>query len=433
MRSTLAHALLVAGLALVAPAHAQFGVPTPAVQADSHIFSAFTTRTDPNVLAENVTLGPRLREQLGAEPRRRKVYDALMASVAGKPLQSHSLSAAEAAEFTALGLNAADPLVMVEAGEVRLLMQYSIAEKNVTFVEQLANATIAAPAPPPEAKPQAEAPKPEPVVERPLPTEAPPAAVVAPAAVAAPKPAAKAAPKAAAAPKPAPIAKPTVAAPTPPATPTLPAPRVAPVVAAPAAVPTPVTPAKPRGDCVIKPVMTEEDLRICAAEKRSQAVAPREVSAPAGGAAAPAAPPVASVQMQSAPPQPAAAPRECVIKPVMTEDDLRACAAERRSQPVTPKEVSIPSPSAAPAPATAATAAPAAAPVQRECVIKPVMSEEDLRACASVKRSTPMTATEAPAATYAAPPAPTPASAPRECVVKPVMTEDELRACGSRR
>ena len=216
MHRALAHALLFAGLALAAPAPAQVpGMATPAVQADSHIFSAFTTRTDPRVLADNVALGPALRGHLGDENDSRRIYDALMAGVSGKSVSSRSLSIAEAVQYTSLGVNSADPVVLVEAGDVRLLMQYSVAGKNVAFVEQLAGTPVAIPT-------IQDVPKPEPVVGRPLPTEPPP--VAAPA-------------------KREPVAKPAAA----PAS-----------SAAPASV-------QPTAECVIKPVMTDDDLRACGA------------------------------------------------------------------------------------------------------------------------------------------------------------------------
>lgn len=266
MQRALAHALLFAGLALAAPAPAQIGgMATPAVQAESHILSAFTTRTDPRVLADGVALGPALRGHLGDEKERRRIYDALIAGVAGKSLSSRSLAIAEAVQYTSLGVNSADPVVLLEAGDVRLLMQYSVAEKHVAFVEQLAGTPIALPM-------IQDVPKPTPIVERPLPIE--------PAPVPAPKPAPVATPK--------------------------------PRVAAPVAAEKP----RPRGECVIKPVMSEDDLWNCSA--------PGQASSPQMGTPAPAA-----ASASFAPPasvQPAA---ECVIKPVMTEDDLRACGARR--------------------------------------------------------------------------------------------------------
>lgn len=223
-------ALLVAGLAMAAPALAQFGVaPKPQVEAEAHIFSAFTSGADPRVLAERVVLGPALSEQLGADAERARIYDTLVALVAAKPLRTRSLLPAEAATHASLpGVKAAEPLVMLEAGDVQLLLQYAPSERNVAFVEQRAGATIATPTPP-------RAPKSAPVVEMPLPTEPPP-----PPPVAAP-PAPVAAPAAPRAQKPPP---PVVTQPAPPQ---------------PAPQPT------PQRECVIKPVMSDEDLRACGA------------------------------------------------------------------------------------------------------------------------------------------------------------------------
>ena len=80
-----------------------------------------------------------------------------------------------------------------------------------------------------------------------------------------------------------------------------------------------------------------------------------------------------------------------------------------------------------------AAAAPAAssAPPKRECVIKPVMTEEDLKACANVRTSSNAPVVEpdrSQPVEKAASPAP-----PRavQCVIKPVMTDEERRACGA--
>ena len=355
MRGALA--LLLAGLALAAPALAQTGgAPKPNVEAEAHILSAFTSRADPRVLADDVKLGPALRGALGADADGRRVYESLVQITTGKPLRSRTLSIAEAASHAPLGVNTADPLVLVEAGEVRLLMQYSPPRKNVAFVEQFGGpAPVVAPPKPrsEEAPTVPEASKPTPIDEVPLPTAAPPASVapppVAPPAVAAP---------------PAPVAAPTPppvpAAPTP-----APKPRAPAVVAVPAAKPAapPKAAPRPRGECMIKPVMSEDDLWNCSA--------PGQASSPQIALPAP-------VATQAPAPQPAAQPRaECVIKPVMSEEDLKTCAAASRSRPAAAVETSAP---VVVAPASAAAPAPQAVP-QRECVIKPVMSEEDLRAC----------------------------------------------------
>jgi len=260
--------------------------------AESHILSALTSRADPRVLAEDVRLGPALRGELGAESDSRTIYGALIERVSGRPLRVNLLPPAEAARYASLaGGNPADPLVLVEAGDLALLMQYTAKQKEVVFVEQLSK-------PAPRAEPQLppEAPKPAPVVEVPLPPAPPPLAEK-------PKP-----PVVMEKPKPAPM----VAVPAPAARPAL-------VLPPPAPLARPEKPRpglKPRGECVIKPVMSEEDLWNCSAPARPIALEalPAPVAAPK--------------------PQPRAveAPRprgECVIKPVMSDEDLRACGVRR--------------------------------------------------------------------------------------------------------
>jgi hypothetical protein len=192
-------------------------------EGESHIASAFTSGADPGVLADNVRLGPALRGALGREADSRKVYDALVERVSGKALQIRLLSAAEAARHATLVGSVADPLILVQAGEVALLMQYAPRDKNVTFVEQLSGA-----------KPRAAAPLPKPAEVTAVPLKPTPPPVVEK-----PKPA----PRRVAVQKPQPVVleKPV------------------PVSAPPR--PTPKTPV----ECVIKPVMSDDDLRACGA------------------------------------------------------------------------------------------------------------------------------------------------------------------------
>lgn len=130
MRATLA---FIAAILLSTPSLAQFAKVS---EGESHIASAFTSGADPTVLAADVRLGPALRGQLGNADRRR-VYDALVDRVAGVELKVNLLSAGDAARYAKLVGSLADPLIMVEAGEVALLMQYADRFKHVTFVEQL--------------------------------------------------------------------------------------------------------------------------------------------------------------------------------------------------------------------------------------------------------------------------------------------------------
>jgi hypothetical protein len=201
----------------------------PAVSpAESHILSAFTSRADPGVLAGDVRLGPALRGQLDGETDSRRIYAALTERTEGKPLRVNLLPPAEAARYASLVGELSDPLFVLEAGDMAFLMQYATREKDVTFVEQLSGPKVhAAPELPPEA------PKPAPIVEVPLPAVPVPEK---------PKPAlVKERPK----PSPVAVQKPV---PPPPAA---------------VAKPQPVT--KPRGECVIKPVMSDEDLLNCGA------------------------------------------------------------------------------------------------------------------------------------------------------------------------
>jgi hypothetical protein len=281
MPARAAAAALALQLFLIVPAAAQ-----SASDAEAHIFSALTSSADPRVLADNVRLGPALRGQLG-EADRGKVYEALVERISGRFFRVDVAPAADAGAYAALaGGNPADPLIVVEAGEVALLLQYAPRERHVTFVEQLRGPAVElAPA----------APKSEPVVQVPLPTEPPP-------------------------PPPAPVA-----APPPPPAPVIvekPKPKPAPPraaekpIAAPVQKPAVAEKPKPRGECVIKPVMTEDDLYNCAGPTPPASYEPLP-------------PPVSAPKPAPRAAEPPRKPSECVIKPVMTDDELRACGARR--------------------------------------------------------------------------------------------------------
>lgn len=329
MRAWILYSALILNLS-INPAAAQ---QPSATEGEAHILSALTSGADPGVLAAGVDVGPALRKQLGGETDSRKIYDALVERTSGKPLRVNLLAPGEVVRYASLpGVQVGEPLIRLEAGEVVLLFQYASKQKNVTFVEQLS-------------KP--EAPKPPPIVEVPLPTTPPP-----------PEP--PPAPVATPAPTP-----PVPAAPAPAATPTPPAvviekPRPPAVAVQKPAAPVRAEKPRPRGECVIKPVMSEQDLWNCSGPVRPVAVErpALPVEAPKPAAARTETP----------------APRgECVIKPVMSEEDLRNCAVARPvalERPAPPVAVEKPQPPA-----------PAAPQPKRECVIKPVMSEEDLRAC----------------------------------------------------
>jgi len=196
----------LAAILFADPAPAQ---PAAAREGEAHIRSAFTSHADPGVLADNVKLGPALRAEFGGDTDSRRIYAALIERTAGKPLRVRQLTPDEAASHASLVGSLGDPLLVLEAGDAAFLMQYVTGEKDVVFVEQLRG----------------------PKVE--LPPQAPPPAAVTTVPMA-PEPAPVVVQK----PKPAPV-----------------------VVQKPAPAPAP----KPRGECVIKPVMTDDDLYNCGA------------------------------------------------------------------------------------------------------------------------------------------------------------------------
>jgi hypothetical protein len=207
------------GLAAILFADPALAQPADAREGEAHILSAFTSHADPGVLADSVRLGPALRAEFGGDTDSRRIYAALVDRTAGKPLRVRPLTPEEAARHASLVGGLPEPLLVLEAGEVALLMQYAPKEKDVVFVEQLRGAQVELPR---------EAPKPAAVVEVPVAPVAKPAVVEMPKPVVVEKP------------KPVPAAV---------------------VVEK----PKPAPPARPRGECVIKPVMTDDDLYNCGA------------------------------------------------------------------------------------------------------------------------------------------------------------------------
>jgi hypothetical protein len=176
------------------------------------------------VLSEGVIVGPTLKRHLGDDVNARQVYDALIQVSSGKDIQVRALAPAEAVRFASVpGVRVGDPLFALQANGLLLVLQYAPGQKSIGFVEQLSRplSRIAA------------APKPEP------PKDAPP----------------------------------VLRLPPPPGLPTLPE---APVPAASPASskPAPAATPRPRGECVIKPVMSDDDLYNCGAMPR-QPLVPR--------------------------------------------------------------------------------------------------------------------------------------------------------------
>ena len=277
-------------------------------QARSYIVSAFMTGAAPMVISEDATITPDARQRLGvsATSDTRTVYDAIVGASRGTPPTARTPTPEEVAKSGA-PQDPGKPLFAVEAGDTTLVVQYDLQRDAISFVGQpggpVAVATPVAQPPAPEKVPDtpppaAEAPKPAPApVPEPVVVEAPkPGPVPEPVVVEVPEPAPVPAPVVEAPkPAPAPAAEPQASAPQAPApqapAPQAPAPQVvepreprvakpapaapkpAPVQAARSAEPrVPPPPQLPRlrpsGPCVIKPVMSDQDLVNCGATPR---------------------------------------------------------------------------------------------------------------------------------------------------------------------
>jgi hypothetical protein len=283
---TIKTTLLIAVLA-ASPAMAQQpAAKTTEQQARSYISSAFITGAAPLILSDDVVLQPELRTKLAlpADANSRTVYQALMNLTNGKAVQVRPAIRDEVLKSQVIA-TPGKPVFALEAGMTTLVLQYDLERDNVAFVGQptaIAAASAAASEPQKQTgdkpAPQAQAPaQPEAALATPSVPDVP--AVAAPAST----PEATAAPVATPAPTPAPepMAAPPAAAETPkpglqivdPQEPRV-KPAAAPVAKAqPAPAATTVVRArearpplpKPNGPCLIKPVMSDQDLVNCGA------------------------------------------------------------------------------------------------------------------------------------------------------------------------
>ena len=122
------------GLAL-----AEAGVTTPA-QARSYILSAFISQAAAAIVSERVKLGPELEQRLHLAPGAdaEAVYRALVALTDDKPIAVRMATDSELSIYGArAGLQPNLPAYTVQAGELRLLVQYDLAANNIPFVGQL--------------------------------------------------------------------------------------------------------------------------------------------------------------------------------------------------------------------------------------------------------------------------------------------------------
>ncbi|HTM62166.1 MAG TPA: hypothetical protein VL199_17570 [Burkholderiales bacterium] len=260
LRSYLAIAAIAASPAF---AQQQQGAPqkTTEQQARSYVASAFITGAAPVIMSQKVSVSPALRQHLSLEPDADgpAVYKAMMNITGGKPVTVRRAAADEISASEAPAPVSQQPIFAVEAGSATLIVQYDLGHDNISFVglpgAVATSAPVMAPTPP------------EKVADTPVvvPTAAPVPAVgtVVPAAgtvVDAPKPAPT--PEQ----KPMQVVEPTIPRAAKPA----PAAAVAPRPAQPVVMmqEPKLPPLKPNGACVIKPVMSDQDLVNCGATPR---------------------------------------------------------------------------------------------------------------------------------------------------------------------
>jgi hypothetical protein len=251
---TLYRCLLLAAALAAGAALAQQPQPpgkTTEQQARSYVASAFMTGAAPLILSEDANVSPALRQRLGlaADANSRAVYQAIVTLTGGKAVQVRRASPEEVTMAQAPSAPE-KPVFAIEAGDATLIVQYDLERDNIAFVGQPGITAVAAPVTAPAAPERVPDPPPAPAV-----AAAPPVAAAEPA----PKPAATVLqtvepqlPRAAKpSPPPAPVAAAVRPAPPAPQPPQRTEPRL-----------------RPNGECVIKPVMSDQDLVNCGASAR---------------------------------------------------------------------------------------------------------------------------------------------------------------------
>jgi len=123
-------------LAVLFAAPAAYTQTTTENQARSYVVSAFITGAAPAILDERVAMGARLQKQLalGPDADRRATYDALIALTEDKPIAVRKPTADELGSVPERLRDARQPLFALEAGEVKLLVQYDLERNNISYV-----------------------------------------------------------------------------------------------------------------------------------------------------------------------------------------------------------------------------------------------------------------------------------------------------------
>jgi len=110
-----------------------------AAQARAYIYGAFLTQAAPGILADNVQLGPELKQRLklAAGASSEMIYQALVALTDGKQLDVRRSTADELAGYGSVpGLNPLLPSYTLNAGDQRFLVQYDLQANAIPFVGQ---------------------------------------------------------------------------------------------------------------------------------------------------------------------------------------------------------------------------------------------------------------------------------------------------------
>ncbi len=245
---------ILLALALAATSALAQQTPTSAKtteqQARSYVLSAFMTGSAPMILSDDVAVTPALRDRLKLAPEAgsRAIYQELVRITGGRALSVRPSIREEIANAQAHS-EPGKPLFTVEAGNDALVLQYDLDRDVVSFVGQPTAVPVAVTVPVKE--PAA----PEKVAESaPAPTAA---SAPAPAPASAPAPAQETAAPTTQEPKPVETHPLQVVEPQ--------VPHAAPVAPPPTVQAQAAPTMKPNGPCVIKPVMSDQDLVNCGA------------------------------------------------------------------------------------------------------------------------------------------------------------------------
>ena len=127
--------------------------PTTEAQASSYIQSAFSTDSARTILSENLSISREMRERLklGPDDGSRRIYELITARSEGKSVGVRAASVAEMAGYP--GRVPKDPLFVVEAGDLKFVVQYSLQRDIIHFMDEYGRL------PPVKPKPVAVAPR----------------------------------------------------------------------------------------------------------------------------------------------------------------------------------------------------------------------------------------------------------------------------------